>query len=137
MLLLISAVLILLTIAAFLRSGQTGVMVALFSGPVIAAAWSEYIIGPLNPGRLCGVLVPACVLISRLNSSKGFSGIPLLGIWAAYSWYAILPSAIHGVSAGPLGFMEVLFRNLSGIAGWVMLQGYFTGREEFRRLRGG
>jgi hypothetical protein len=84
-----------------------------------------------------GVLVPAIVIGHMTLTARGdarFAHMPLRWAWLALTSYAVCFSVLMAFVSSWLDAAEVLFRHLSGIVGFFMMQAYFRRTEDIRRL---
>lgn len=133
MLIVAASILTFLTVAALLFSGLLGVLVALFSKPIIDATW-DYQFGGVNLLQIVGVLLPIIVLFRGVSADYRLGQMPFFGIWVVYALYNAITYSFVAFERSFLASLDLTFRMLNGLAGYYMLQAYFTEPERFRRL---
>lgn len=123
---------------ALLVSTQAGILVAFLTKPIIDASWASSL-GGVSALKAVGVLVPVLVLV-RVFSSRNRPKIPLLTVWLAYVIYSACSFSLqivfspNSLDVNLVSFADSTFRVLNGLAGYLMIQCYFTDREHVRRL---
>jgi hypothetical protein len=137
MLTIVAAILLLLALAALITRPQLGVACIFLVRPIVDATWAVPVVGDLTLPQLMGVLVPAIVIGHMTLTARGdarFAHMPLRWVWLTLTCYAVCFSVLMAFVSSWLDAAEVLFRHLSGIVGFFMMQAYFRRTEDIRRL---
>lgn len=125
-------------VGAFLFSTPFAILLAYLTKPVIDASWASSLFG-INALKVVGVLVPVFVL-GRYFTARNRPRIPLVTIWLVYVFYGAcsftfqIVFASDSFDANLVNIADSTFRVLNGFAGYLMVQCYFTDKEQFRRL---
>ena len=137
MLLDVSAVLVVVALAALIVQPTFGVPLLLLVRPIVDATWAQTIAFDVNLSMLLGVLVPTIVLLRgvlRGGHDDGIGRVPLVLPWLAFSLYALAFCAIIAFVDGWLNAIDVFFRHINGVVGFFMVQAWFRDDAAIRRL---
>src|SRR5687767_14999741 len=122
MLLLVASILTIVTVTGLLLAGQAGVLIALFSKPIIDATWDSNL-GGFNLLQIIAVVFPAVILMKAFASQQNhISRIPIYKLWLVHIIYTTLTFLFYAIEKSLIAWIDMTFRLLNGLAGYYILQ---------------